>query len=140
VCGELCPLHKQPLTSSELLQQTLGWTTLKIRCYNAMLCQVHHCCIKQAPPYLCSKFTTNSNLNYARTRGSDKLHLPRAKDFHSSFEFQGAVHFNNYQRTSESSRIGSYLQLLYVSITIPICRVLHLYFLFFVQSLNFVST
>jgi len=72
-------LRKPPLTSSELLRQTLEWTTLKIRCHNAMLCQVHRCCIKQAPPYLCSKFTTNSNLNYARTRGSDKLHLPRPR-------------------------------------------------------------
>ena len=72
-------LHKPPLTSSELLRQTLGWTTLKTRCHNVMLCQVHRCCIKQAAPYLCSKFTTNSNLNYARTRGSDKLHLPRPR-------------------------------------------------------------
>jgi len=55
-------LRKPPLTSSELLRQTLGWTTLKTRCHNAMLCQVHRCCIKQAPPYLCSKFTTNSKL------------------------------------------------------------------------------
>jgi len=71
--------RKPPLTSIELLQQTEGWTTLKIRRHNAMLCQVHRCCIKQTPPYLCSKFTTNSNLNYARTRGTDKLHLPRPR-------------------------------------------------------------
>ena len=70
-------LRKPPLTSSELLRQTLGWTTLKTRRHNAMLCRVHRCCTNQAPPCLCSKFIANSNLNYARTRGSNKLHLPR---------------------------------------------------------------
>ena len=62
-----------------------------------MLCQVHRCCSNQAPPYLCSKFTPNSDLNYIRTRGSNKLHLPRPQTnfYHSSFEFQGAMHFNS---------------------------------------------
>ena len=97
-------LRKPPLTSSELLRQTLEWTTLKIRRHNAMVCQVDRCCIRQAPTYFCSKFTTNSDLNYARTRGSDKLHLPRPRTnfFHSSFEFQGGVHFN---KLSENIRV-----------------------------------
>ena len=61
-----------------------------------MLCQVHRCCTNQAPPYLCSKFSVNSNLSAVRTRGSDKLHLPqpRTSFFHSSFEFQGAIWYN----------------------------------------------
>ena len=89
-------LRKPPLTSSELLRHTLGWTTLKTRRHNALLCQVHRCYTNQAPPCLCSKFTANSNLNYARTRGSNKLLLPRPRTnfYHSSFEFQGALHFN----------------------------------------------
>ena len=90
-------LCKPPPTSSELLRQILGWTTLKARGHNAMLCQVHRCCTNQAPPNLCSKFTPNSDLNYIRTRGSNKLYLPRPQTnfYHSSFEFQGAMHFNN---------------------------------------------
>ena len=79
-------LRKPPLTSSELLRRTLGWTTLKARWHNAMLCQVHRCCTNQAPPYLCSKFALNLNLNYVRTRGSNKPHLPRTQTnfYHSS--------------------------------------------------------
>ncbi len=89
-------LRKPPLTSSKLLQQTLGWTTLRARRHHAMLCQVHRCCTNQAPPYLCSKFSVNSNISAVRTRGSDKLHLPqpRTSFFHSSFEFQGAIWYN----------------------------------------------
>ena len=85
-------LRKPPLTSSESLRQTLGWTTLEMRRRNALLCQVHRCFTNQAPSYLCSKFTSNSSLHYAETRGSTKLHLPhpRTKFYHSSFEFQGA--------------------------------------------------
>ena len=90
-------LCKPPLTYSELLWRTLGWTTLKTRRHNAMLCQVHRCCTNQAPPYLCSKLAPNSNFNYIRTRESNKLHLPRPQTnfYHSSFEFQGAMHFNS---------------------------------------------
>ena len=89
-------LQKLPLTSSDLLRQTLGWTTLEVRKRNALLCQVHRCVANQAPSYLCSKFTSNSNLHYAETRSSSKLHLPnpRTKFYHTSFEFQGAKIFN----------------------------------------------
>ena len=53
--------------------------------------------IRHLLTYLYSKFTPNSDLNYIRTRGSNKLHLPRPQTnfYHSSFEFQGAMHFNN---------------------------------------------
>ena len=90
-------LRKPPLTSSELLRRTLCWTMLQARRHNAMLCQVHHCCTNQAPPYLCSKFAPNSYFNYIRTRGPNKLHLPRPQTnfYHSRFEFQGAMYFNN---------------------------------------------
>ena len=90
-------MRKPPLTSSESLRQTLGWTTLEMRRRNALLCQVHRCFTNQAPSYLCSKFTSNSSLHYAETRGSTKLHLPhpRTKFYHSSFEFHGAKIFNS---------------------------------------------
>ena len=53
--------------------------------------------IRHLLTYLYSKFTPNSDLNYIRTRGSNKLYLPRPQTnfYHSSFEFQGAMHFNN---------------------------------------------
>ena len=94
-------LQKPPLTSSESLRQTLGWTTLETRRQNALLCQVHRCITNQAPSYLCSKFTSNSSLHYAETRGSTKLHLPhpRTKFWHASFEFQGAKTFNKLPKT-----------------------------------------
>ena len=43
-------LRQPPRTSSEQLRQALGWTTLKRRHQNAMLCQVHRCLQKCAPP------------------------------------------------------------------------------------------
>ena len=36
-------LQKPPLTSSESLRQTLGWSTLELRRQSALLCQVHRC-------------------------------------------------------------------------------------------------
>ena len=94
-------LQKPPLTSSESLRQTLGWTTLEMRRRNALLCQVHRCFTNQAPSYLCSKFAPNSSLHYPDTWGSTKLHLPhpRTKFYHSSFEFQGAKIFNSLPRS-----------------------------------------
>ena len=113
-------LCKPPFTSSELLQPILGWTTLKARRHNAMLCQVHHCCTNQAPPYLCSKFTPNSDLNCIRTRVSNKLHLPRhwTNFYHSSFESEEPCILTIYWRTSESLRDVNNLRLPYLSITI----------------------
>ena len=96
-------LRKPPLTSSDLLRQTLGWTTLEVRRRHALLCQVHCCVTNQAPSYLCSKFTSNSSLHYAETCGSTKLHLPnpRTKFYHTSFEFQGARIFNKLPKNTQ---------------------------------------
>ena len=70
-------LRKPPRTSSAELRVALGWTTLKTRRNNAMLCQVHRWSRKEAPSYLACKFLTNSNLNYSTTRGANKIHLNR---------------------------------------------------------------
>ena len=90
-------LRKPPRTSSEALRQTLCWTTLKRRRHNATVCQVHRCVNKQAPSYLNSKFMTNSTLNYACTRGSNKLHLERLNTnfYRTTFEYMGAQLFNS---------------------------------------------
>ena len=45
-------LKKPPRTHSESLRQTLGWTTLKKRRQNNILCQVHRCLQGHAPQYL----------------------------------------------------------------------------------------
>lgn len=61
-------LCKPPITSSETDRQTwvgLQWTTVEARREIAVLCQVH--CTNRAPPYLCSNFTPNFILNYAKT-------------------------------------------------------------------------
>ena len=62
-----------------------------------MVCQVHRCLQKQAPPYLCSKFITNSEFGYKGTRGANKLHLlrPNTNFYRNTFEFQGAQSYNN---------------------------------------------
>ena len=88
-------LRKPPRTSSEALCQTLCWTTLKRRCHNATVCQVHKCINKQAPSYLNSKFMTKSALNYACTRGSNKLHLKwlNTNFYCTTFEYMGAQLF-----------------------------------------------
>ena len=90
-------LRKPPRTSSEALRQTLCWTTLKRRRHNATVCQVHRCVNKQGPSYLNSKFVTNSTLNYACTRGFNKLHLkrPNTNFYRTTFEYMGAQLFNS---------------------------------------------
>ena len=113
-------LRKPPLTSSELLQRTLGWTTLKARRHNAMLCQVHRCCTNQAPPYLCAKFSPNSNLNYIRTRGSNKLYS--CQDHRPIFTTQVLSSKEpciliTYLSISESLRAVNNLRLPYFSIS-----------------------
>ena len=99
-------LRKPPLTSSESLRQTLGWTTLETRRKKVLLYQVHRCITNRAPSYLCSRFTPNSRFNYVETRGSTKLHLPQPKAnfYHSSFEFQGAKIYNNLPKNIRESR------------------------------------
>ena len=68
---------KPPRMSSAELREAAGWTTLKTRRHNAMLCKVHQCLKRQCPGYLTCKFRTNSNLNYTTTRGANKIHLHR---------------------------------------------------------------
>lgn len=84
------------LIEHQTCSQALGWTTLNLRRHNSMLCLVHLCCSVQAPTFLCSKLRKNSDLAYAGTRGSTKLHLlrPKTNYYHTSFEFQGAMHYN----------------------------------------------
>ena len=99
-CAKLCNashIEKPPRTSSETLRNKLGWTTLHRRRQIAMVCQVHRCLQKQAPPYLCSKFITNSKFGYRGTRGANKLHLlrPNTNFYRNTFEFQGAQCYNN---------------------------------------------
>jgi len=120
-------LRKPPLTSSELLWQTLGWTTLKIRCHNAMLCQVHHCCIKQAL-YLCTSAQSSQQTLTWILPGPEALTSCTCQGqelifFTQALSFKELCILTNYQRISisESSRIVSYLKLLYISITIMIC-------------------
>ena len=98
-----------------------------------MLCQVHRCCTNQAPPYLCSKFTPNSDLNCIRTRVSNKLHLPRhwTNFYHSSFESEEPCILTIYWRTSESLRDVNNLRLPYLSITIIFHRFIFLLLLLF---------
>ena len=95
-------LQKPPLTSSDLLRQTLGWTTLDARRQNVLLCQVHRCVSNQTPSYLCSRFTPDSSLHYAETRGSTKLPLPNPNglNYHTSFEFQWAKIFNKLPKNT----------------------------------------
>ena len=65
---------KPPRTSSEPLQRALGWTTLERRWYKALVCLVDRCLADEAPSFL---FRPNTDLGYIRTRGANKLHLPR---------------------------------------------------------------
>ena len=69
-------LHQPPLTRSESLRFTLGWSTLRRGRLNAMLYQVHRCINNYAPSYLVPKFFMNSTLaGYPSTCGVHKLHL-----------------------------------------------------------------
>ena len=87
---------KPPRTSSEPLQRALGWTTLEKRRYKGLACLVHRCLSGEAPSFLCSKFRPSTALGYIRTRGANKVHLPRPKMeyFQSTFTFQGALLYN----------------------------------------------
>ena len=89
-------LRQPPHTQSEPLRRRLGWTSLHQRQHHALLKQVHRCINKRAPVYLVEKFQTNFNFGYCGTRGEGKLHLkqPLSNFYRSSFEFQGAFHFN----------------------------------------------
>ena len=89
-------LNKPPRTSSSTLREQLGWTTLHKRRHMFMLAQVHKCLLNQAPAYLADKFRLNSTM-YSTTRGASNIHLkqPNTEHFRSTFEFQGALHYNH---------------------------------------------
>ena len=93
--------RKPPRASSEPLLRTLGWTTLEKRRHKALICLVHRCLSNKTPSFLCSKFRPNAALGYIRTRGANKLHLPRPKTeyFQSTFTFQGALLYNQLPET-----------------------------------------
>ena len=95
-------LRKPPRTASEPLRQTLRLTTLEKRRHYAMLSQVHRYCTGNGPAYLSCKFTTNQAFGYTSTRGSGKLHLhrPLTEFYRSSFEFQGATHYNKLPKAT----------------------------------------
>ena len=57
-----------------------------------ILCKVHQCLHKQAPQYLCGKFTLNSE----RTRSCRDVYLqrPRTEFYRRSFEYGGGMMWN----------------------------------------------
>ena len=65
------------------------------------------------PPYLASKFTKNSTF-YTSTRGANKLHLPfpHTNKFKMSFEFQGALHYNQLSKDIRSKSSLPHLDML----------------------------
>ena len=76
--AELCTQDDSVETtssSSESPRQTLGWSTLELRRWNALPCQVPRCLTNKAPSYLCFKFISNSSLHCAETRGSAELRI-----------------------------------------------------------------
>ena len=68
---------KPPRTSSALLRQRLGLTTLKARRQICTIIEVKRCLVGCAPKYMSNKFLTNAAFGYGRTRGANKLHLRR---------------------------------------------------------------
>ena len=81
-------LKKPPRTSNKTLQNKLGWTTLRRLPCSAKFIVV------SAPPYLCSKFITNSEIGYRGTRGANKLHFDRTQtstETPSSFKERNAI-------------------------------------------------
>ena len=105
-------LRKPPRTSSEVLRQSLGWTSLKTRRQIAILGQVHRCINGRAPSYLASKFTRNSSLGYNCTRGANKLHLrqPQSCHYHSSLNFKGQITLISYQQLFEHYEMEQHLK------------------------------
>ena len=98
---------KLPRTSSALLRQRLGLTTLKARRQIGTIIEVKRCLVGCAPKYMSNKFITNAAFGYDRTRGANKLHLrrPLTKFYKHSFEYRGGVLFNSVP--NEVSSISS---------------------------------
>ena len=93
-------LIQAPRTPSAPLRNQLRWTTLHKWGHNSMLCQVHWCVLKQAPSYPVSGKSKNWCI-YSSTRGANEVHRPqpRTETYRSSFEFQGALEYNQLPRT-----------------------------------------
>ena len=85
------------LNCSETLRNKLGWTTLHRRQQIAMVCLVHRCFQKQAPPYLWSKFITNSEFGLGEPEvPTSSPYSDRTLNFYrNTFEFQGTQCYNN---------------------------------------------
>ena len=83
-------------TPSETLRSKLHWMTLSQRQEVFQLSLVHRCIHSGAPKYLHSKFTLNREMQYARTRGQNNIHLrrPCTNFYWNSFEFQAALSWN----------------------------------------------
>ena len=104
-------LRKPPLTSSELLRRTLGWTTLEVRRRNALVCQVHRCITNQAPSYFSSKFTSNSSLctmQRLEVQPNYIYHILGLNFITQVLSFKVPRCLTIYPRLSESYRRGSY--------------------------------
>ena len=88
---------KPPHTSSALLRQRLGLTTLKARRQIGTIIEVKQCLVGCAPKYMPNKFLTNAAFGYGRTRGANKLHLrrPLTNFYKHLFEYSGGVLFNS---------------------------------------------
>ena len=102
---------KPPRTSSEPLLRALGWTTLEKRRHKALVRLLHRCLSDEAPSFLCSKFRPNTALGYIRTRGANKLQLPRPKKteyFRTTFTFQGALLYNQLPETIRRQQVKSF--------------------------------
>ena len=91
------PCWYPPRTSSAPLRQNLGLTTRRARRQIATIIQVKRCLVGCAPPYMSSKFVTNSNFGYNHTRGANKLHLkrPNTNFYKHYFVFKDAVLYNS---------------------------------------------
>ena len=85
-------------TPSETLRSKLhcSWMTLSQRREVFQLSLVHRCIHGVVPKYLRSKFTLNREMQYARTRGQNNIHLgrPSTNFYRNSFEFQAALLWN----------------------------------------------
>ena len=83
-------------TPSETLRSKLHLMTLSQRREVFQLSLVHRCIHGGAPKYLCTKFMLNRELQYARTRGQNNIHLgrPCTNFYRNSFEFQAALSWN----------------------------------------------
>ena len=88
-----------------------------------MLTLVRQCLQGRAPQYLCSKFTSNVALGYARTRGNTNLHLKRpATEFY--LHFAHYVHNFAFPTTKRPPLFSLYLPCFLTTFHLPECVML----------------